>query len=149
MPISLDEDGEAYGACYVLPLTGSEIRLASMPREHKERVPQHAKVYLHAIGIVLGEKGVKIRPFGSEGPELRAVDCTDIRKEFDLSYPADGDMAEKKKDARRKAFARGEAWALDKAQVATREVNGRQMVWLVRETVDDPNLGEYAGRAGQ
>ncbi|MBB3774047.1 hypothetical protein FHS55_004702 [Angulomicrobium tetraedrale] len=146
VPLGADADGETYGACYVQPLNGSECRLATMPKDKKNNIPRAARVYLNAMKIVLGEKGEKLRPFGSEGQEVTAVDRADIRKEFDLSYTADGDTDEKKQDCRRKAFGRGENWVFDKKWTATREVNGRQMVWLVREPVDDPNHEQHAGQ---
>ncbi len=56
-----------------------------------------------------------------------------IRNEFNPSYPVDGDTDDKTKhDTRRKAFERGEDWALDNSHIGTHELNGRQMVWLIK-----------------
>jgi len=127
-----DEDGEEYGACYVEQgRNDGDTSIISKPKE--KGPPRAAKVYLDAFAIVIGAKGRKLSPFGSEGAEVVAIDREDIRAEFDPSWPTDGDTPEKRKDARRKAFDRGEEWALNNKRIATREVSGHQMVWLLRE----------------
>lgn len=128
-----DEDGEEFGACYVEHgRNDDDTSIISKPKE--KGPPRAAKVYLDAFSIVIGDKGRKVCPFGHEGPEVVAVDREAIREEFDPSWPTDGDTPEKKKDARRKAFDRGEQWALNNKHVATREVSGQQMVWLIKES---------------
>jgi hypothetical protein len=128
-----DEDGEPYGACYVQPVDGSEAKLARIVSEKKTKVPKTARAFLTAIETALAEGGKKIRPFGQDGPEVIAVDRDDIRKEFNPSYPVDGDTDDKTKhDTRRKAFERGEDWALGNSHIGTRETKGRQMVWLIK-----------------
>jgi phage/plasmid primase-like uncharacterized protein len=127
-----DEDGEEFGACYVEQGRNDDgMSIISKPKE--KGPPRAAKVYLDAFAIVIGDKGQKVRPFGHEGPEVVAVDREDIRDEFDPSWPTDGDTPEKRKDARRKAFDRGEEWALNNKRIATREVSDRQLVWLLKE----------------
>jgi phage/plasmid primase-like uncharacterized protein len=130
--LGVDEDGEIFGACYVDPgRNDDDISIISKPKENAP--PRAAKVYLDAFNIMIGDKGRKVRPFGSEGPEVVAVDRKDIRDEFDPSWPTDGDTPEKKKEARRKAFDRGEEWALNNKRIVTREVAGHQLVWHLKE----------------
>jgi phytoene dehydrogenase-like protein len=92
-----------------------------------------AKAYLDALHIVLCEKGKKVRPFGSDGPEVVAVDREDVRSEFYRSRPADGEDERKIASARQKAFRRGEDEARDRRQITSYEVGGRFLIWLVKE----------------
>ena len=78
---------------------------------------------------ILGDCGQNVRPF-LDGPEVRACDLELVRKEFYRQYPADG-TDKQKADARRKAFSRSVKEATARNLVATREVDGVQLVWLV------------------
>ena len=127
-----DEDGEPFGSCFVEP--GEVSSPADQPAIHKARpLPRDAAAYLKALGVVLGAKGEKIRPFGSEGPAAHAVPREDVREEFYRSRPADGEDEKKIAEARRKAFSRGEDVARDRGLISTYEVNGVHFVWLVLE----------------
>jgi AAA domain len=122
-----DEDGESYGACYVEPGESEELDNAVV------RLSNVAMAYMSAFQIALIEKGAKVRPFGFEGAEFNAVDREDIRAEFYPAWVADGDDEKKRTAARQKAFKRGEEQAVNKRFIATREVNGKQLVWRVAE----------------
>lgn len=139
IPLGHDEDEVPYGACYIQPVGGSEVKLTRIVSEKKNKVPHAASVFLDALTTVLAERSEKIRPFGSEGSEIFAVDRDDIRKEFNPSYAVDSDSddGKAKSDSRRKAFGRGEEWALDRKLIATREINGRQMTWLIKKPAND------------
>jgi hypothetical protein len=74
--------------------------------------------------------GQNIRPW-ADGPEVRACDIEVVRAEFHRQYPADGN--EKQKAAtRRQAFRRSLTDAAARNLVATRELEGRQWIWLVK-----------------
>jgi hypothetical protein len=78
---------------------------------------------------MLVDAGRDVTPF-ADGPLVRAVDLKLVRTEFYKQWPAEGD--EKQKAAvRRQAFGRVIKDAQAKALIATREVNGVQLVWLV------------------
>lgn len=131
--LGLDEDGDEYGSCYVEHGTG--FNAADEVLTKKEAgPPRAARVYLDAIGVVLGEHGKKVRPFGFDGPEVSAVDRDIVRAEFYRSWPADGDTDDARKAAKRQAFKRGEDWSLKNKRAATYEVAATQMVWLLRES---------------
>jgi len=127
-----DEDGEAYGACYVEPgeADGGDIITMSKPKA----LPRAARAYIDALQIVVGEKGKKVRPFGSDGAEVTAVDRELVRDEFYLAWPADGDDEKARKGVKCKAFGRGEAEALTRRQVYSYEVGGEHLVWLLSES---------------
>ncbi|MDF2810386.1 MAG: hypothetical protein K0S56_1417 [Microvirga sp.] len=121
-----DEDGDPYGACYVDPEMSTEGKILRMPKAAK--MPVAAATFVKAMETAVIERGRKLRPFGSEGSEVVAVDREAVRAEFNPAWPADGDSEEKKADARRKAFKRGEEWARMNGRIATHEMNGVQMV---------------------
>jgi hypothetical protein len=101
-----DEDGEEFGACYVEPGRHEDAIILAGAKE--KGPPRAAKVYLEAFGIVIGDKGRKVRPFGSDGSEVVAVDREDVREEFYRLWAADGESDEARAAAQRKAFKRGE-----------------------------------------
>jgi hypothetical protein len=80
------------------------------------------------VMTVLADAGFDAAPY-ADGPVVRAVNIELARREFYRQYPADGD-AKKKAQARRKAFNRAVLDAQDKKLVATREVEGVQLIWL-------------------
>ena len=78
---------------------------------------------------ILADAGEEVCPF-ADGPVVRACDLSLVRAEFDKQYIAEG-TDRQKADARRKAFQRAVKDAQAKELVATREMNGRQLAWLV------------------
>jgi len=125
-----DEDGEAYGACCVEP---GEAEGDGITMTKPKALPRAARAYIDALQIVVGEKGKKVQPFGSEGAEVTAVDRELVRDEFYLAWPADGEDDKARKNVKCKAFARGEAEALTRRQVYSYEVGGEHLVWLLAE----------------
>jgi hypothetical protein len=79
---------------------------------------------------VLTDHGKNATPF-LDGPVVRAVDLELVREEFCRQYPADG-TSRQKADARRKAFTRSVKDAQTKSLIGMREVDGVQLVWLVK-----------------
>jgi hypothetical protein len=125
-----DEDGDPFGACFVEP---GEAEDSDIVMSRPKPLPRAARAYLDALHIVAGEKGRKVRPFGSEGPEVNAVDRERVRDEFYLAWPADGDDEKARKNAKRKSFKRGEDEAIERHRIGTYEVDGEQLVWLLLE----------------
>lgn len=121
-----DEDFEPFGACVVEPTAGAER--GSVPKASRA-----ARVYLAALETVLRTKGAPARPFGDEGPEVRAVDREDVRAEFYRSWPADGDSAKRAAATRRQRFNRGEAELSDAGAICARQVGPSTVVWAVSD----------------
>ena len=84
---------------------------------------------------ILADCGQNVRPF-LNGPEVRACDIDLVRREFYRQYPADG-TDRQKADARRKAFSRSVTETIARGLVASREVEGVQLIWLA--TREDTN----------
>jgi hypothetical protein len=83
-----------------------------------------------ALMAVLLETSRDERPFGGDGPMVKAADLEIVRTEFYRSYPADGATKEMKDASKRKAFNRGLNGAIEKNLDATREVDGVTLIWL-------------------
>jgi hypothetical protein len=81
---------------------------------------------------MLVDAGTLVTPF-LDGPLVRAVDLKLVRAEFYKQYPADGDTKQQTA-ARRQAFGRAIKDAQAKSLIATREIDGVQLVWLVAKT---------------
>ena len=63
---------------------------------------------------------------------MRACDIELVRREFYRQYPADG-TDKQKADARRKAFGRSVKETTARGLVASREVDGVQLIWLATQ----------------
>jgi hypothetical protein len=76
----------------------------------------------------LVDSGQTCRPF-LDGPEVRACDMEAVRAEFYRQYPADG-TEKQRADARRQAFNRSIRESQARSLLASREVEGVQLIWL-------------------
>jgi hypothetical protein len=61
-----------------------------------------------------------------------ACDIDLVRTEFYKQYPADG-TEQQKADTRRKAFGRSVKEAIARGLVASRQVDGVQLIWLAMQ----------------
>jgi hypothetical protein len=86
------------------------------------------QVLRRVLMTTLVDCGQNVRP-SLDGPEVRACDMELVRREFYRQYPADG-TDKQKADARRKAFSRSVKETTARDLVATREVDGVQLIWL-------------------
>jgi AAA domain len=82
---------------------------------------------------MLADAGTDMTPF-ADGPVVRAVDVELVRTEFSKQYLAEG-TSRQKAAARRMAFNRAVKDAHGKGLVATREVEGVQLIWLAKTEV--------------
>jgi hypothetical protein len=89
------------------------------------------QVLRRVLMTTLVDCGQNLRPF-LDGPEVRACDMELVRREFYRQYPADG-TDKQKSDARRKAFSRSIKDTTARGLVATREVDGVQLIWLAAQ----------------
>jgi hypothetical protein len=96
----------------------------------KERWSKSLRLLRQVLMTILADHGRDCQPY-ADGPTVRACDLELVRREFYRQYPADGD--EKQKAAtRRQAFNRAVKGAQDASLIAIREINGMQLVWLVK-----------------
>lgn len=134
-----DEDGDPIIVCSVddggeLQPTSAESQGVRMTRP----LSGGAAAYRKALWNVLAAQGVEVRPFGSEGPKVRAVDREAVRAEFYATQPADGKDAKSIADAKRKAFRRAEEVLTARSIITVREVSEVTLVWLATPLSDSP-----------
>ncbi|NDB69723.1 MAG: hypothetical protein EB015_17305, partial [Methylocystaceae bacterium] len=127
--IGENDAGEEEVSCFVkTKITSNET---SGIKGHSTKLTRAARIYFDALRNIIGSKGKQIRPFDDDPLTMRAVDREDIRQEFYPSWPAEGSQNPVLQlEARRKAFVRGECEALRLNLITTREIEGRQYVWL-------------------
>ncbi|ACB28436.1 ATP-binding protein [Methylobacterium radiotolerans] len=134
VPLSLEvvelgetDDGDPITSCFVAWQSADQ---AAHEAARGNRWPATLKALQRAVSNVLADKGVRLRPFGNEGPEVLAASGPDIRAEFIASYPTDGETEAQRSDAKRKAYKRSLKTATDKGLIASRQVNGVDRIWL-------------------
>lgn len=119
------------------------VKLLSEPGEAKpkptvvkERWSGGLKLLRSAILNTLPDRGRDVRPYGGEGPQVRAVPLDAVRAEFGASYPADGETEAQRRDAKKKAFKRAVAGAQGKALIQARDISGEPHIWLTKADED-------------
>lgn len=85
-----------------------------------------------SLNVTLRDQGRLVRPFGMEGPEVHAVDRESLRIEFYKSVLVESESDAKRLEAKKKAFNRSLNAAAEAELIGAREVNGVDMVWLVK-----------------
>jgi hypothetical protein len=124
-----DEYGDPVTTCIIQ--WRHEAPRQDAPTSHKERWPQSLRIFKNALEVALIDNGKPVRPFGGEGPEVRAAPQARVRAEFVVSYPAEGENEAKRADAKRSAFNRALKLALDRGLIVSRDIGGIDHLWLV------------------
>jgi hypothetical protein len=88
------------------------------------------QVLRRVLMTTLADCGQNVLPF-LDGPQVRACDIELVRTEFYRQWPADG--TEQQIDARRKAFNRSVKDSIARGVVASRQVDGVQLIWLATQ----------------
>jgi hypothetical protein len=109
---------------------------ASTTTKPQTRWPASLRIFKRAMEAAVIEQGETLRPFGSEGPEVKAVLEPAVRAEFAATYPAEGDTKDKKADAKRKAYSRALKDALARQLVCAREISGVDYLWFAQDTAE-------------
>jgi hypothetical protein len=117
-----DEDGDSIAAPVI------DWQAAQQVPQAGARWTPSMQVLRRILMNTLGDCGQDVRPF-PDGPVVRACDVEAVRSEFYKQYPADG-TEKQKADARRKAFGRSINDSQARGLVASREVEGVQLIWL-------------------
>jgi hypothetical protein len=124
--IGTDDDGD--------PMTRITInwgtQAETVTRDTNAKWSKSVRLLRQVLLTMLADAGLDVCPF-VDGPVVRAVQLDLVRNEYYRQYAADGDE-QQKTAARRKAFYRAIENAKDKGLVATREVEGVQLIWLTK-----------------
>lgn len=120
-----DDDGD--------PVTAPVIdwQATQQPAEADARWTPSMQVLRRVLMTTLVDCGQNVRPF-LDGPQVRACDIELVRTEFYRQWPADG-TEQQKTDARRKAFSRSIKDSIARGVVASRQVDGVQLIWLATQ----------------
>jgi hypothetical protein len=124
LELGVDEDGETYGSCYVLPTEDGASRFSKSASLSKS-----ARAIQDAIAEAIDGKGRVIVPRAGM-PVVRAARVTDIRVEFDRRYVVDEADPAKAANAKRMAFKR----ALDHltpTKFGAGESEGADWIWRI------------------
>ena len=120
-----DDDGD--------PVTAPVIEWQAtqqIPQDDARWTPS-MQILRRVLMTILADCGQMVQPF-MDGPEVCACDIELVRTEFYRQYPADG-TEQQKADARRKAFGRSVKEAIARGVVASRQVDGVQLIWLAMQ----------------
>ena len=122
--LGLDDDGDVYGSCCVVPTEGGRSRF-----DKSASLSKSARAIQDAIHEVLDGRGKNIVPRAGM-PTVRAAKVSDIRQEFDRRYlAAEADPA-KAANAKRMAFKR----AIDRlspSKFGAGEAEGTEWIWKI------------------
>ena len=99
----------------------------------RQGLTRDTEAYLAALRATLDEKGEIVRTNGSDGSEIFAVDREAVREEFKGCRFVESED-KKALAARKKAFERGEKWALAAGLIRLDEVGVRKFVRLADAT---------------
>ena len=121
-PVPIDENG---GTTCVIDWSSTLDAPAVSPKSGTAWT-RSLGLFKGCVGRMLLDHGVAKRPFGAEGPEVRAVPVDKVRTEFIASYAADNH------DAKKKQWTRSLNNALERELVATRDLptSDVQQDWL-------------------
>jgi len=119
--VGTDDDGEPITTCVVSNV--SDPTFGGTKRTARATVPASQKLFIASLDSVLGEAGEGIRPFGSDGPIVRAVRRDAARDEFIRNHAADDH------GARRKAFSRALNAASASKLVLSADLGGTTYLW--------------------
>jgi hypothetical protein len=119
-----DDDGDPVTAPVI------EWQATQQTPQDDARWTPSMQILRRVLMTILADCGRNVRPF-LDGPEVRACDIELVRTEFYKQYPADG-TGKQKADARRKAFGRSVKETVARSLVASREVEGVQLIWLTK-----------------
>jgi hypothetical protein len=120
--IGTDDDGD----CVTAPVI--DWQTTQQTAQADARWTPSMQLLRRVLMAILADCGQKVWPF-ADGLEVRACNIEIVRAEFYRQYPADG-TEQQKAEARRKAFNRSVKESIARGVVASREVDGVQLIWL-------------------
>jgi hypothetical protein len=133
-----DEDGDPIEVCLAEPVEGEPAPLtkATTSKPHK----WWSKDFCKAMNAVM-DGAESIRPF-ADGPLVRAVPVETVRNEFYKSYHNNDP------DAKRAEFNKQKRDGVGYGFVATREINGKQVIWFSKTEPSEPERTTSPGSVG-
>jgi hypothetical protein len=106
-----------------------------------KRIPESRRLLMDVVAFALDDKGVDHRPFGMEGPKVRAVAASHIRELYfaRIAEKASADEDERKLyDRQLKAFNRSLKAAIDAKTITAGEHRGERFIWQTENSGRSP-----------
>jgi hypothetical protein len=129
--LGTDEDGDPITTCVID--WDLDYNAKEQPKV-KRRWSKGLLTLRRALKVVLASDDCRaVRPFGMEGPEVRAIDQETLRSEFYKIVVVSGDDAKKQAQNKKKAFSRAVKDASNDELIGVRELNGQTMIWLAQD----------------
>lgn len=129
--IGTDRHGQPRTTCVIRWQASGTGSLSAMTK--RGAWPKSLKVFQQALLNALAGDGKTMRPYGGDGPEVRAVSQANVRAEFVANYPAEGDTPAKRGDAKKKAFQRSIKAAREADLITTRQLGEEDWFWLASQ----------------
>jgi hypothetical protein len=124
--VGTDADGDPITTCLARFVGGESPTATARPPKATE--PPSLRLFMAAVTEALGEHGSEMRPFGSEGPAVRAVRRTHVRDVFLARH------AGEEPEARRRAFNRAASSAAERSLIVARDVHGENFLWTPHQS---------------
>ncbi len=128
--VALDKDGEEVSTLIVDDVTEANAQSCSAKTK---TVPSSQRLLSDILVAAIDEAGEMMRPFGADGPHVKAVFDEPVRGRY---YAAIAEKAgpeddpDKLAERQRRAFNRAIESMLKAERLVAREVNGRRAVWF-------------------
>jgi hypothetical protein len=132
--LGTDEDGDAITSCVVVAnLEAAGTGEGSTKEAASTKLSPAAKILFDCVVAVIADRGSRIRPFGTDGPEVMAARLPDVEGEFFARYATPSGSEEQRRDAKRKAYKRALDRLVDMRRIVTREDERGIFVWLASQ----------------
>jgi hypothetical protein len=102
--VGTDEENELITSCVIQPIEGAASPVLPVGKK-KKREAKSVKTFRAAFTEALDVGGKTIRVRG-DGPRVRAVDVSQVKKQFELRWATGESDPDKRAEAQRKAFDR-------------------------------------------
>jgi len=128
--VGVDEDGEEATTLVVDEVVETD---APATEQRARIVPRSQRLLSDIIVAAIDDAGEAVRPFGLDGPPVRAVSDEIIRSRLYAAIAekaSPDDDPDKVAERQRKAFSRSIADLLKAKTFTARDIKGRRMLWL-------------------
>ncbi len=128
--IGRDQDGDEISTLVVESIAEQE---AAAQKGTSKPVPASLLLLMQIVQDALDAEGLALKPFGQDGPAVRAISDRAIRERYYARIAEEapeGEPAKTLADRQRKAFNRAVEGALKRAVLVAADMKGKRHIWL-------------------
>jgi putative DNA primase/helicase len=128
--IGQDEDGDDISTLIVESI---EEGVEGESGKQAKSIPRAQRLLMDMVAVALNEAGAPFRPFGTDGPLVRAVADGAVRERYYARIaetPKQDDTPKKLADRQRQAFCASIKSAIDAKMLVAARSNGERVLWL-------------------